>query len=390
LGILLFFLLTGCVISAQAAETSLNPSIEIRGEYDDNIGFSGTERKGDFLIHIRPALSLDYRNERWSVTGHGAATIIRHQEEIGNDSEQQDYGLRCLYDASERVRLEGHLEFLTDEALESELHETGLLTVRTRRRRLGGGAGLGLKISERTDLGLHLEGGKTLYRDPGLTGYDTYSFFMVVNRSFLNQRGGLTVKTGYSGYRSRASKMDDYGLYFGLSRSLTETWRLNCSLGLRRSMIDYQRLRIDSAGDALASPFRIVTERDSTWWGMADFFLTKKGSTYSAAMGFNREQGYSSRGEPIEQNRFYVNGMRRLSPRFTINLSGTVYRTRSKGGFSEVNARHLGLGASMEYRFSRRRSLMAGYDYDRHREETLSNGQVRERNRVWISLICSF
>lgn len=377
----------------QAAEVSLSPSISIRGEYNDNIDFTRTFKIDDYLTRITPGLDAEYKTDRVFFKGHGALAVIRYLEEDRRNTEYHDYRITGAFKATERLTLEGRGSFTKDETLESELEETGLVTVVGDRTRYHGGGGISYYVTERFETRLDFDHNQTDYESASYVDYTSDTLSLTFMRQMENEKDTITLKPVYSTYDSDASKVDNYALYLGWARSLTETWQLSCFIGARYTETDYFYVKSALVYDPSLlpdTPYRLISERveenDKSWGGVADVSITKTGETYSGVVGYARDLTYTSQGDPIERDKFYLNGSRRITERLSLGLSGSAYQSKSDGKFRQEDSRHMELGASLRYRFTQTCSLSSGYNYSYHKDKTLSTDQDYERNRVWVSL----
>ena len=381
----------------RAAEVSLEPSIDIRGEYNDNIDFSRLYEEDDFLTRIRPALSADYKTDVLSLRGRGAFTLIRYLDETRRNTEYYDFGLDGSYNVTERVRAEARFSYIRDETLESELEETGIVSFPEDRTRYSGGAGVVYRLTERDDIGLNFDHTQTDYDSNNYVDYDQDSVYVTYNRMLSNMRDTITVKTGYYAYNSDASEVDSYSVYFGWGHPFSETLQLSCFLGVRYTSTDYFFVKQDQVFDPSllpGYPFRTVFQRvevsDSGWGGLADVSLKKIGEDYSGTIGYNQDLSYSSQGDPINRYRLYFNGRKNITRRLSLGLSASAYISKSEGAFSQEDSRYLDVAPSVHYKLTETYTLSAAYNYSYQKDKTVAANQGYDRNRVWLNLQCRF
>jgi len=383
--------------SAPAAEVSLQPSVGITGEYNDNIDFSRVYEEDDFLTRIRPALDVDYKTDLLSLRGSGAVTVIRYLDETRRNTEYYDFGFDGAYNVTERLTAEARFSYRKDETLESELEETGIVTFPEDRKRFNGGGGVVYSLTERDDIGLSFDHTQTDYDSVNDVDYDTDSLFLTYNHVLANMKDVVTVKTGYAAYDSDASQVDNYSLYLGWAHPFTETLQLSCFLGARYTSTDYfsvkQGLVFDSSllpGYPYRTVFQRVEASDSGWGGLADISLKKTGEDYSGTIGYNQDLTYSSQGDPINRYKFYFDGKKNITSRLSLGFTAGAYLSKSEGEFSQEDSRHLDLGTSLNYKLTETYSLSVAYNYSYHKDKTVSENQGYDRNRVWLHLLCRF
>ena len=75
--ILLFIL---APLPTMAQDVTLIPSINVRGEYNDNILFTRTNEKDDFLTTISPAFTLDHSTELLNLEAKAVVDLLRYAD----------------------------------------------------------------------------------------------------------------------------------------------------------------------------------------------------------------------------------------------------------------------------------------------------------------------
>lgn len=82
-----------CAGAAYSADVTITPSISLRGEYDDNVDFSRTNKVDDYAGTVSPALSIDYVTDRFTMRGQTLFGIVRYADYSEYDRENQNHGL---------------------------------------------------------------------------------------------------------------------------------------------------------------------------------------------------------------------------------------------------------------------------------------------------------
>jgi hypothetical protein len=381
--------------SAMAADVTLVPSLQIRGEYDDNVGFQAIEEKHDYFTTISPSFLLTYDTELLNLDSSVVADFVRYRDETDLNTERQRYELNGSYRIVERLQIKGGCSYVKDTTLESELEETGLVFVRTDRERYNMGGGLLYQITEISDIGADYTHRKTEYDWPGYVDYDSDAISLSFNHRFRNGLDIFTLQPYYTSTDSKTSEVDTYAVLAGWSHRFTETLDLTLSLGPRYTTIDYAQIKSEVVFDPeLCPPFQViykeVKEHETEWGYIVDCAVRNLGETYSASVGYSRDLTNSSFGEPIERDRLYCTAQRRISQRFRVLVSGGLSFSESEGKFTSEDQRHFYVAPALSYSISEDHSVQFAYRYAHVYDKMLAHNPRYDRNRIWITLTLRF
>ena len=225
--------------SMAGSDFTFNPSLQFRGEYDDNINFDNDNEISDWLGVFIPSLKASWKTPRLDINGSAGAEIRRFCSESQFDDEYQRYKIESSYQFLERLTLEAGGSYTKDSTLDSELEETGIVENLYDRERCTLNTGARYQLGERVFTGLHYNYGDTSYNDPGNTDYDSHSIVGSISYLFRNQRDQVFLQPTYYRYKSEVSKVDNYGLSLGWNRTLSEKLTLSCYLGIRYTDTEY-------------------------------------------------------------------------------------------------------------------------------------------------------
>jgi hypothetical protein len=401
--------------TAIAQDVTFVPSIDIRGEYDNNVLFSRVYKTKDFLTTVKPAFTWDYATELLDLKSNAAVDIFRYMDETDLDTENQNYGLDGKYQIAERLSLSGNCSYVKDTTLESELAQTGLLSPRQERKRYGGGGGFTYQISEISDVVVDYSHSKTDYEFESSMDNDFDSIALSFNHRLGNQLDMLTFRPYYSWYDGTRInnyilsvlskqnlfnnnpvlsqvKVNNYGFSFGWFHPFSETFSITAFGGVRYTKNKYiycERL-FETFDDIFNLRFNKLDLTDSNWGGTADISLKKTGETYTTSLGYNRDLSYTSTGEPIDTDNIHFGVDKRLTERLGANLSGSLYFTKSQGTNNATNERYFSISPSLYYNLTEYHSLSLGYNYEQSLNKILVTDQKADRNRVWLALQFKF
>lgn len=383
-------------VEARAGDATLLPQLSVRGEYDDNVLFSRVQEIDDYLLVVTPDLSLDYRTEKGSVNAGAAVDVLRYAQNDSLDRTNQRYRASGAYALTELFQARGNASYVNDTSLDSQLEETGIVTLRQQRENYGLGAGLSYRLSGVSDMGVNVAFSRIEFDGPSLD-YDDYSIVFQYNRLLTNGRSVFTVQPYYDHYESDASRVDNYGLSFGFAHNFSETLSLNAFLGVRYTEVEYRFVVQEVVFDPSLLPFfpfrlvfREVEEADSNWNGVGDISISKRGETRSFTVGYKHDLGYSSSGDPLEVYRLYGSFNQSVTARLRFGLYASAYRSKSEGRISQTDSKYFDFSSTVSYRLTERHVLQTGYRYSASWEDRLDQDDRSDRNIVWVSVSMVF
>lgn len=378
-----------------ARDVTLVPSIDIRGEYNDNVTFTRTNKKDDFLATISPGFSLNYVTELLDLQSNITLDLLRYLDETNLNTENQRYELDAGYQLMDRYTLSGNFSYVKDTTLESELEETGLVSVREDRERYKAGTGLSYQISEISDMSVTYDYAKIDYDWAGNVDYDLDAVILSYNRQFNNRLDVFTLQLYYSQTDSEASEVNNSSLSLGWSHLFSEHLRLAGILGARNTKIEYTLVNSQLIFDPTSHPpfrvtFREVKEKDTNWGGVVDINLNRTGETSSTRIGYSRNLAYSSFGEPIETDKIYLDASWMITRRFGVRFYGDLYLTKSEGTFVDEDSRYFEVRPSLNYKITENHSFHLSYSHSSDSDKTRVNNREADRNRIWFTLNFKF
>jgi hypothetical protein len=393
---LLFLMLLAFTVRALAAEVTLVPTLAVRAEMDDNVLFSRVAPISDYVGVATPGVSADYRTERGYANAKVEADFLRYAQEQSLDRSNQRIAAGFGYAVTELLQASGRAAYINDTSLETQLQETGIVTLRQEVERYSLGAGLTYRLSPRTDAGMDLSYQSVNYDGPSLD-YEDYRLSFQYNYLLGNGTSVFTVQPSYERYTSEASDVSNYGLSFGLAHALTETWSVKAFLGVRYTQTDYRFVQQEVVFDPSLLPsfpfrtvFREVNVTDSNWAGVADVSVRKTGEIYQFSLGYIHDLSYSSSGDPLELHRVYGSYSRSITTRLGFTLAASVYESKSDGQFSQTDSRYFDGAFTLNYKLTEDYFLQGGYRYQVSWDDTLEQNQRVDRHLFFVSLGLAF
>ena len=171
--------------------------------------------------------------------------------------------------------------------------------------------------------------------------------------------------------REILSKANDFGVSFGWSPPITETWQLIVFLGIRYTTVDFKEFDVSA----------------SSWNGVGDISFRRSTETSSLSVGYRQDLRYDTRGDPIQVYRVYGSYDRRIIARLRLGLSGSVYMTKSQVEPNVRDARFFEIRPFVRYDITESHFLDLSYNYQWEDDKTVPEDSIRERNRIWLSLV---
>ena len=390
----------GLSLPLQAAEWVAVPSIQLRGEYNDNIRLTNAEHDSSWAATLDPSLRLARRSETWDLGANARLRGTRYTGERQLDTVDRflDGSLSRRF---ERGSFDASAGYARDTTLQNEFldQDTGLATNKidrtSRNLRL---AGKGM-FSERTFLEASLSWRDQKYGNNAGTNLLDYDYFT----PSLTLSHQLNAKTRLFGVLSHSrldydtasdfeSKTDS--LQLGASHEFTETWSINGSIGSRRTRTS-SLVPVAIPRPALEFLFPFVYDvvlepRDSRTTGLVyNLNLTRELETGDISLAASRSVTPSSTGSETDTTSVTLSGSHRFTPQLSARMAASYLQSETVGGTQTLaDADRYRLSPSLSWRLDRDLLLSAGYVYTRVKRDA-TTGDV-DSNALYVSLSYSW
>ncbi len=267
--------------------------------------------------------------------------------------------------------------YVKDSVQESQLDETGSVeTGLSKRERLNAGAGLDYAVSERSDIGADYNYQKTDFKSNSFVDTEAHSVRFFYRRKLQNQRDVITVFPRFVWGNS-----DDWDAYnstlnFRWAHPFSETLDTSITVGVRNSRVNYK----DDTDDT------------DDWGGVADMWLRKRGELTTGRLGFSNNLATRTNGEIVNVSRLYTNIDHRLSQRFGVGLSGSIYYSNLIENSPETDDDrwYFDVTPSAFYRLTERHLLRLSYSYNHQKLLDVDDNDTIDRQRIWLQLTFNF
>ncbi|MFW5722427.1 MAG: hypothetical protein ACOCWT_03925, partial [Desulfohalobiaceae bacterium] len=174
--------------SEAAADYELQPRLEVRESYDDNVFF---DDEGDLEQRVSPSLALGARTERLTARVRGVVDIYNYLDLTRYNRVNQHYTLVTDYAVSRRSRAGLTASWRRDHTFETELEESGLVQDRNRRDVASLSPSYEYQLDERSLLALDLRFQDTDFDEDQDTDSTVYGGGVTYSRLLDNQKSRI-------------------------------------------------------------------------------------------------------------------------------------------------------------------------------------------------------
>lgn len=360
-------------LPVQSAEITVTPSIGFKGEYNDNIDFSDTDRIDDYAGILSPAVGFRYGIARFSMNSQAGGDFMFYANDTTRNENRGRFDVDATYRPHERITFSVNGGYSRDSTLESLLEETGIVEQRSDRDTYRVGGGLSCRTGETSSLTLSYDFSRDTYELLEFTDSEEQSIALSYQYGLNSGRDILTVSASCGLNDSDRSVTDNYGFSVGLNRQISETLRASVSAGVRYTVID-----------------SVSRESEEDWGWTANVALGKSWQRVETDLGYSRDLDFSAEGETVEVNRFFLTVTAMLTRKLDLQCSGSLYHTTTVGAGRERDTRYLEIAPSLLYRLTQNHFLKVLYAYSHQNEKTLGRDRTVDRNRVLLILNFNF
>jgi len=358
---------------AMADDFKLTPAIGIKQEYSDNILYSPTEVKSDFLSTISPELVLTDKTERCELMASGRIDqrFYLHNSQInGTDQFYEGTGKYAL---TQRLNLNGRVYYSQDGRPGLDLLTTGLPLTNVTRERQNYTVGWDYRPSERNTFTFSYDYLSDQFNSLYYSDMEAHTFDLAASRDLgFIRPTKVMIDMNYAKYNIPALKIDNYEATLGFQRAFTEKWSLSANGGARYTD------SVTQATEQIVQPFPPIpffqvipiASTETTGWGwIGALSLNYQGEhndsngSLSVIHNILPASGYSG---ATERTSFVLG----INKRFTYELYGTFSASyyinkSSPGQFStlKIDENSTSVSPGIRYEFNREKFLEVSYSY---------------------------
>lgn len=423
--VLFWVISSGTVV---AAEWSVEPSISLREEYNDNIRFTISPHPGVWQSQLSPSIRMSSKTEVLEVSGSAQISINQYSGDPLVENRNDQFFTLLTRIESERNTWAMKASYKQDSTSESETAQTGVVhQTRTQRSALNLSPSWTRALTERSALKLdynfqdvkydaHINlndytnqqaGGTLQYqlseRDAVSlsANYSTIEYASTVNAYpdgfplFDYNFRVYRVIPGITGNGSDtiSRKSSTRSVQVGLNHQFSETFGGNFSLGLRSTITttghtcngDFGRVSLYTGTFCTGASLHPLIAFADEISGNGSFFnasLEKKFES-SKVSGFASRDTNPSGNGLVETDKFGVSLSRNLTEKLTGSFDAVAYRTQYIG-VTYPGSRYYTVEPRLNWRFTEWWTLDAGYRYARYEPDNVANAVTS--NAVYLNL----
>ncbi len=353
-----------------SAEWSIEPSVSIRGMYDDNIRLTRDAHESVAGLWLSPQIKLSYESEVALVSGSGALNAQRYRPDRGLDTTDTLLHLtgRRKYETGSYGLT---LDYVRDTTLQSELQQTGQVQVRTPRRSVNLTPDWMLRLTERFDAVAGYQYSDVTYDNASSFGLFDYRYHTVYSmlQYKLSPLDEASATLSYSRYDPSEStlRLNDATVRFAYKRAFSETLRGLVSVGVTH----------------LSGP---GTPTGATNRAIGNASLDRQYESGLLGFRLSRELQPSASGSLALVNRAAVETSLRPRETVTLFLDAAIYRTQYVSFVpTSGESTYFQVEPRVSLLLTRDWSVQAGYNYRHLKYRTEPSAAVG--NVVYVSFI---
>jgi len=358
---------------ANSAEWSLNSTLNPSAKYDDNV-FMSENKQGSVQYSISPTLIFKRAMENSELSLSAGYNINRYQSFAYLDrqdpfikfnsslkTERSQYGLAASYSqsSSRSTAEEDTGDFTTESSVTSETISPSY----------------SYQLTERDSISLSGSYSTRSYSTTDFSDNKTKSINSAWQHQFTERlSGGLSLSA--SNYQSDGLSLisddDNYNLSTTVSYQLSELWKLNGQIGIRKLKSQQK----DNLGP---------TQNTSSSGSSFDFSANRKTELGSLSMGLSRSLSPSSTGDVNEQDRFNLAWSKMLSEQLSLSLSTSYQQSTSALDDGNDKRENLNVSPAIKWQFERNLAVNVSYNY-RQQKESAADTNAKS-NAVMMTLL---
>jgi hypothetical protein len=383
-------LVVGGSKAGEAADWSMTPSIETKAEYLNNIFYSPTFKKSDYILTAGPKLAFDYASEVTKLGGALQFSGLHYFQNSNLDRINQNYTLQGSTQATPRLGLNFSGSFVSTSNPTESLVTTGILTNRQLANDLSVSPGLSYNLTERWSTSLNYNFNLVNYQSTDFNNYEGHT----ITQGFdylLNEKLTLLSRLTATYYKYVASNniISSLGPQIGLTYKYMERWDMTFLGGL-----NYSRTKTNVGVLSADNPFGFVqvVQQAQTSSNVNPFIslgTNYRWETGGLSLNYVRNQSANAYGNQSQYNSFYLNVSQSINDRWTAELSPYIYTSTIPNPGSDYNSLYYGIRPGISYKLTEKATLSANYGFA-YRTVTGFTNYSFPVNDVWLTLNYSY
>lgn len=375
---------------AVAADLSVVPAVEMRGEYDSNLNFvTSGPRVKDYIFTLAPSAEFNYATEAGQLQGRLGLTGMHYLNNPQIDHVDQNYQINGNYAATSRLSFLIKTAYIVDSTMQQELSTSGSIIGRTPRQSILANPGFSYAVTERLLATVTYNFNQVHYEEAGYQSYNSNQVNLRFDYAFRNQKTTLisNVVAGQTVY-SASNSFRSLGTYLGLNRKFSERWEATLMAGLNFTQLEFATQALDFSQFPFFRLVQTTPQKESAVTPYVSLFTTRYWARASITGGYSRDQSPSAYGGVSQVNRINLYFKYDFTERLVGNLYADYYRTDNTSEQSNIKDQVYQISPQVTYRLTEQLSLTPAYRFG-YRQD-LASGTSGNRHNVWLFLTYSY
>ena len=403
----------------RADDFRLIPSIDIKGEYNDNIFFDDRNEEEDFITTVSPGLKLSNRTERLNLGLSARFDGISYSDNNKLNAIDQNYKANLNYQLTPETSVGADAGYKKDSRRDRDIEvidegtATGLILSDSTRIRSNGGFSFNSMLNETTAVNASYLFAKDDFddREDNDLRMHNLNLGLTHNLSFIDELTMGRLNFGYGRYDYLDgentmpiltvidnTRIDYYSATIGVSRKISEIFSILADIGGSYTKSKYEtRYQYDHSNpyvkflEQFSEVNDFIQKENNSGTGMvARVTASYNGELTNSSLNFSHDvKASSGTSGATERTSLELN----ISRRFTYELSGRIstgyYLNKadagdySKSGTDETTWR---IRPSIRYNFTNDLFMEASYNFTKNKDKEDHTNKTRNQFFIKISM----
>jgi hypothetical protein len=374
---------------SHAAEWKIDPRVDLRAGYNDNIRLTTDDELSSPEIDLGAGSLFSYETPTSGISGDLDLEVRRYTDESELNDEIGRLGIASFHNM-ERSQLGFNVDVIKDTTLDSQLEETGVAFQRIDRWRYSLNPTWRYSLDERTSMELGYTYSDTNYDNNDNSNYSDYTTNggEISLSRILSPRATGSITASYTRTKNDADIEATYsGVQAGAQYRFSETLTGSIFAGVRRSEIKATQNTfipiLDENNNIILVPVSNGTQDDDlgyTFSGIVQKDFLRGSTSFSA----RQEISNSISGIPLQVTRFGWNNLYRFTEILSGELLLSYYQSEAANGVGNRDRNYYQIEPRFNWRLKQFWTLSGSY---RYREQTFdATNDDAVQNAAYLTL----
>ncbi len=372
-----------------AAEWKIDPRVELRAGYNDNIRLNVDDELSSPEIILNPATLFSYETPTSGVSGDLEFRVRRYTDESDLNDEIGRLGI-ASFRQLERSRLGFNADVIKDTTLDSQLEETGVVFDRVDRWRAGLNPTWEYSLGERTSMELGYTYTTVNYdnnSDSNFADYTSHSGQFGLSR-VLSERATGRISASYQFTDNDANIESTYSaLQGGADYRFSETLTGSLFAGIRRSEVKATSNTfipvLDENNNIIFVPVSDGTQDDDLGY-IFSATLQKDFLRGNTSFTARRDISNNVSGIPLQVTRVGWNSLYRFTEILSGELNLGYFETETANGVGNRDRNYILVQPTFNWAFRQFWTLSGSYRYRKQTFDASNDDAVQ--NAAYLTL----